>query len=105
MLLVVTSVPDQETGEKIACALVAEKLGGCFHILPPHVAVYEWGGEICRDTECNLLIKTTEDKYPELEVRLTALHPFDVPMIYAVKTDYVSSPYAAWLHKVLEGKK
>jgi periplasmic divalent cation tolerance protein len=97
MLLVVTSVPGRGAGEKMAETLVAEKLAACVHILPPHLAIYEWEGKLCREEECNLLIKTADENYTALESRLAEIHPYDVPMIYALKADNVLPAYAAWV--------
>lgn len=44
-----------------------------------------------------LLIKTVGARYPELEMRLKSLHPYEVPEIIALPIAAGSADYLAWL--------
>ena len=52
-------------GERIARHLVGEHLAACVNLLAPCDSVYRWRGEIQRDQEHPLLIKTAQDRYAE----------------------------------------
>ena len=47
-------------------------------------SIYRWKGEIHRDSECLLLIKTTRDRFDALRERIVALHPYELPDVIAV---------------------
>ena len=83
-LLVVTNLQDRESAEKLATLLVEQRLAACVNILAPCGSVYRWQGEIRLDEEHPLLIKTTEDRYAELEAVIRATHPYELPEIIAV---------------------
>ena len=82
MKLVLTTAPPAEA-EKIARALVEERLCACAQVLPPMRSVYWWKGKVQDAQERLILLKTDEVHLERLEARLTKLHPYDVPEIVA----------------------
>jgi periplasmic divalent cation tolerance protein len=101
MLIVFNTVPSREEGETLARVMVEAKLTACVQILPKVTSVYVWEGEVQTESEHLLLIKTTEEKYPELEKLITDNHSYDIPEIVAVKAENASLPYEEWLDRVL----
>ena len=96
-LIVITSLPDRESAEKLASLLVERRLAACVNLLPPCDSVYRWRGEIQRDEEHPLLIKTTEDRYAELEMSIRANHPYELPEIVAVPIVQGLPAYLQWV--------
>jgi periplasmic divalent cation tolerance protein len=96
-LIVFVTVPSRAEGERLADALVGEQLAACVNIVGPIRSIYRWQGEICRDDEHLLLIKTTRPRYAALEARVQALHPYEVPEIIAVPIEAGSAAYLAWI--------
>jgi periplasmic divalent cation tolerance protein len=43
------------------------------------------------------LIKTTRQRYPELEQTIRALHPYEVPEIIALAVERGFAPYLRWV--------
>lgn len=97
MLIVFTTVPNNGEGESLAGGIVERRLGACVQILPRMRSVYFWKGEVVSEAEHLLLIKTSEEKYEELERFLLANHSYEVPEIVAVRAEKVSEGYAKWL--------
>jgi periplasmic divalent cation tolerance protein len=95
--LLLSTVPDPETGARIAAALVEERLAACVNILPGVTSIYQWQGEIHRDAECLLLIKTRNSLYSQLESRLLALHPYELPELVAVPLEGGLAGYLQWI--------
>ncbi|MEO9384961.1 divalent-cation tolerance protein CutA [Chromobacterium phragmitis] len=95
--MIVCNAPDAEAAERIATTLVAEQLAACVNILAPCRSVYRWQGEVERAEEIPLLIKTRADAYPQLEARLAALHPYDVPEIVALPVARGLPSYLTWV--------
>lgn len=96
-LLIFSSCPDQQTADRIAQVLVAEKLAACVNIFPGVTSVYEWKGRIERDQECSLLIKSRRACYERLQSRLIELHPYELPELIAVPVTEGSSGYLKWV--------
>ena len=102
-LLVFTSLPDRESAEKLALFLVGERLAACVNILAPCASVYRWNGATQQDEEHPLLIKTAEDRYPELEAAIRANHPYELPEIVAVPLAYGLPTYLHWVESETRG--
>lgn len=97
--LLFCTLPNPEIAKDIATTLVAEKLAACVNILPAIQSVYEWKGQIETDAESLLLIKTTAGTYPELESRLLAIHPYELPELIMVPISGGSDDYLKWLSR------
>lgn len=101
-LLVLTNCPDQATADRIALALVENGLAACVNRLTPAESIYRWQGAVERATECPLLIKTTRERYGELEQAIRALHPYEVPEIIAVPIVAGLAAYLRWVGEVTQ---
>ena len=95
--MVFCSVPDLETGRKLADILLREKAAACVSILPGVESQYVWQGKREKSAELLLLIKTLSVNYDRIEKILLAEHPYDCPEIVAVGMERVESGYHAWL--------
>ncbi|RDI96436.1 divalent-cation tolerance protein CutA [Meiothermus sp. QL-1] len=96
-LVVLCTVPNAEIGLSIARTLVHEGLAACVNLLPGLTSVYRWEGRVEENPEHLLLIKTRQERYAELERRLQALHPYQVPEILALEVKAGLPAYLAWL--------
>ena len=96
-LLVLTNLPDRAAAERLAEALVAQRLAACISILSPCRSVYRWQGTVQREEEHPLLIKTTASRYGELERAIRDQHPYELPEIIAVPLAGGLPAYLAWV--------
>ena len=101
-LLVITTMPDQEGAETLAETLVNHRLAACVNIGAPMTSIYEWDGELQRGTERMLTIKTTNERYPELEQAIADQHPYELPEIIAVPITAGLPAYLTWIHKCIK---
>lgn len=101
MSLVVLVTLPPERAHDLARTLVGEHLAGCVNILPGVQSVYRWQGDVAEDPESLLLIKTSGEKYPELEARIKSLHPYEVPEIIALQYDRALPEFQSWLREAL----
>ena len=100
--IVLCTVPDQETGGRIANALVTEQLAACVNIIPGITSVYRWKGAVEQDQEALLLIKTGQDRWLPLQERIRALHPYELPEIIAVPIHTGQTDYIEWITSCLK---
>jgi periplasmic divalent cation tolerance protein len=95
-LLVLTNLPDRAAAERIADLVVEKRFAACVNILACR-SVYRWNGAVQRDEEHPLLIKTTADRYAELEAAIREAHPYELPEIIAVPIERGLTAYLDWV--------
>jgi periplasmic divalent cation tolerance protein len=98
-IVVFMTAANGEEASRLAEMLVGAHLAACVQILTEIESVYRWQGKIERSSEVLLLVKTTRDKFDELEREVRALHSYDTPEIVAVPIVAGSAPYLEWLVK------
>ena len=97
ILLVLTNLPDRAAAERLADALVEKRLAACVNILAPCRSVYRWENKLQHEDEYPVLIKTTAQRYRELEATIRAEHPYELPEIIAVPIVSGLPAYLAWV--------
>ena len=95
LILVLTTMPDDDRADAIARTLVDERLAACVNVHGPMRSTYRWKGTIEVDAERQLIIKTTRERVPELQSRLHELHPYELPEILVLDTE-ASDKYGEW---------
>src|SRR4029078_11653124 len=96
-LIVFTTCGGREDAEKIAQAVVMERLAACVNVLPGVRSCYEWEGKMEWSEELLLLMKTTSERYEKLEARVRELHAYEVPEIVAVPVAAGLEKYLGWV--------
>jgi periplasmic divalent cation tolerance protein len=97
VLLAISTFPDVETANRIAGALVAEKLAACANLLPAVHSIYHWKEKIETAGETMVFFKTTTDRLTEFSEKLRSLHPYEVPELICIKVDSGSPDYLRWV--------
>jgi periplasmic divalent cation tolerance protein len=98
-VMILTTFPADKDPGLLAKALVEERLAACVNILPPMRSIYRWKGVTEQAEEHQLVIKTTSDRVQELETRLRAMHPYDVPEFLVLPVLDGGRDYLAWLRE------
>ncbi|MBD3620350.1 MAG: divalent-cation tolerance protein CutA [Chromatiales bacterium] len=96
-LLVLCTHPDADDAEALARTLVGERLAACVNVLPLMTSIYPWRGEIQREQEHQLVIKTRAGAFDALAARICELHPYDVPEVIAVPVTHGLAAYLNWI--------
>jgi len=99
---VVTTTASREDAERIAEALVAERLAACVQVLGPIASTYRWQGAIETAQEWLCLVKSRGELYGKIEEAIRRLHPYEVPEILALPVVAGSPAYLAWLNGELK---
>jgi periplasmic divalent cation tolerance protein len=103
-IVVYVTVGSAEEGERLANALVEERLAACVNRVGGIHSVYRWEGKIERADEELLIIKSRRDLFDRLKQRVAELHSYSVPEIVALPIVAGNESYLSWLHEEL-GKK
>ena len=96
---VITTTEHKDDAERIARALVEQRLAACVQVLGPITSTYRWKGQIETAQEWQCWIKSRRDLYDQLEQAIRRLHPYEVPEILAVPVLAGSAPYLAWMEE------
>lgn len=97
-VVVLITVPSRDVGEAIAAALLEQRLAACVNFVSPIQSWYIWQGELCRDDEILLVVKTRADLFRgRLIPAVRALHPYEVPEIIALPIVMGHDDYLAWI--------
>ena len=96
-LIVFVTTSNNDEAARIAEALVSERLAACVNIVPTIESIYRWEGKVTRDREALMIIKTTDERYPEVERRVKELHSYGTPEVVAISIERGSEDYLDWL--------
>jgi periplasmic divalent cation tolerance protein len=100
-IIVLITCPNQEVSDQIANALLEQKLAACVNMMTPVTSLYTWEGEIARDKEMLLIVKSRADLFErDLIPAVKAVHPYDVPEIIALPIIMGSQDYLDWIKYV-----
>jgi len=100
VVLVFSTAPaaaGDDSAERIARTLIDEQRAACVIVHAPMVSIYRWKGAVERDSERQLVIKTTRAALPALEKRLRELHPYELPELIVVSAAGGSEKYLEWV--------
>lgn len=96
-VIILTTVPSVELGEQIGRALVEGGLAACVNVLPPMVSIYRWKGDIQRDTEYQLVIKTVRSRVDDVRDCVGEWHPYDLPELLVLPVEGGDPAFLAWV--------
>lgn len=96
-VLVWTTLGADADTTAFAETLVGERLAACVTVQAPMESVYRWKGNIERDRERQVLIKTTADRLPALAARVREIHPYELPEFLVTPVVEGSDAYLAWV--------
>ena len=95
--ITLTTCPDQGTADTLAKMLVEQRLAACVNQIGGIRSTYAWQGEIHHDEEVLMIIKSTTERYAELEAAIHAHHPYELPEIITLKVTNGLAGYLAWV--------
>jgi len=102
-IIVFVTCESRQQAEKIAQAVVTEKLAACVNVLPGIRSCYIWARKLTWAEEVLLLIKTTRGRFGQLQDRVRELHSYEVPEIVGVPIDEAIRSYLDWIDTSVGG--
>ena len=95
--VVLVTAPDPECGERLARALVEERLAACVNLVPGIRSFYRWEGRVQDDPEVLLVVKTQAGRAEALAARVQELHPYELPEVLELPVVGGSAAYLDWV--------
>lgn len=96
-LTVLTTTDSAAKAQELANGAVEARLAACAQISAPITSVYRWKNAVETAEEWQILFKTTQARYAELETYLVAAHDYETPEIIATPVVDGSAVYLAWI--------
>ncbi len=84
-------------GEEIAEFIVSRRLAACVNVVGGIKSFYWWQGEMQRDEEDLLIVKTTREALARLVSEVKKVHPYTVPEIIALDVVEGNPDYLKWV--------
>lgn len=100
VVFVYTTFPSKDSAESISTQLLKGKYIACYNIFTI-TSGYWWQGTTQNENEFVSVMKTVEEKIPNLELKYLELHPYDIPcfVYWSIKA---SKSYEAWIRQSLQ---
>lgn len=97
VIAVLTNLPDSASAFNLAREIVHLRLAACANVLAPVTSFYRWEGRDEEATEYPVLIKSSDERYAELEAAIRARHPYSLPEIIAWPIARGLPQYLEWV--------
>lgn len=104
-LVVLTTCGSAEDADRLARLLVERRLAACVNAIDGVASTYRWRGEVQRDRETLLIVKTTKEQFEALEAALRAESTYELPEVIALPVDAGSAAYLGWLGESVGARK
>ena len=98
VVIVLTTLPARDA-ERVARALVEERLAACVNLLPPMSSIYRWRGETMTESEQQLVAKTVRGRVEQIRERLAGIHPYELPEFLVLDVAEGGDAYLAWVRE------
>ena len=100
--LIYVTTSNEEEALKIAGSLIEDQLVACANIIPGITSVFRWEGEIQKEREVSLILKTTEAHIPAVSDRVKLLHSYDCPCVVSWPLGGGNSAFLQWIESEVE---
>jgi periplasmic divalent cation tolerance protein len=96
-IVVLVTVPDERTGERITHELLSRRLAACVKQLGPVRARFRWKGKLDEASEFVLLATTRAALVARATAAIVKLHPYEVPEVVALPIAAGAPSYLRWI--------
>jgi periplasmic divalent cation tolerance protein len=86
-----------EEAQRIARAVVDERLAACANVLGAVASRYWWKGQVEEASEVLLILKTRRELVEAVAARVRALHSYTVPEVIAIPIVGGNPDYLDWI--------
>ncbi|HVG01755.1 MAG TPA: divalent-cation tolerance protein CutA [Nitrospira sp.] len=97
VVFVTTSSADE--AERLGNSVVSSGLGACANIVKDVQSIFRWDNKLNTENECLMIIKTTMDRFSDLEAAIKTHHSYSVPEIIAFPIVRGSESYLKWIRE------
>lgn len=96
-IVVFVTASSAEEAERLGKMVVSSGLVACSNVVRDIQSIFRWNATVNVEKECLIVMKTTLDRFSELETAIRAHHSYSVPEIIAIPVIAGSAAYLAWI--------
>lgn len=96
-IVVFVTTSSNEEAEKLGRLIVESRLAACANVLSGIRSIFRWDNKVSVENECLMIMKTTLQRYSELEAVIREHHSYQVPEIIALPIVAGSVSYLDWI--------
>lgn len=97
------TAPDREVADRLAAEILEVGCAACVNVVAGVSSIYRWEGEIQRDEELLLVVKTDRRRVRAAIGVIERVHPYDCPEAIALPVTEGSAAYLAWIRDEVGG--
>lgn len=95
-LLVLVTAPSSEEGTRLAQVLLEARIASCVNLLPGIRSFYWWEGKREEADEVLLVVKSSRERWEELQTLIRRHHSYECPEIVALSPERIEERYLSW---------
>lgn len=96
-ILIYVMTGNKSEAEKIAAHLLERNLVACANLYDGVSSMYCWQGKVEKGQECAMIVKTTAERFEDVEAEIVKLHSYECPCIVSWTLEKGHSPYLEWI--------
>ena len=96
-IIVFVTFPNKEEAKSLVEKLLTARLIACANISSQMESFFLWNGQITKENEVMVMMKTRKNAFNELSDWIKTHHSYDVPEIIAVPILMGSKEYFNWI--------
>ncbi len=105
-IVIFITASSKSEAEKIAEALVKERLSACCNIIDSVSSFFWWEEKVNKESEVLIIVKSSSELFDEIMKKVKELHSYKVPEIIALPIISGSEDYLNWIEKEIKsGRK
>ena len=101
-IVVLSTCANLSDAERLARALVSERLAACVNVIPQIRSYYLWKGKLESAAEFLLIIKSSRELFDALRLEVEKLHPYEVQSWWRCPLSRAEN-YMIWLARISRG--
>ncbi len=94
--VILTTAGSEDEANRLAEMLVSRQLAACVQIASI-ASCYKWKGQVTREPEQLLLIKTAAHLYSQVEAAIVENHSYEVPEVIQLPVEQGLDRYLSWI--------
>jgi periplasmic divalent cation tolerance protein len=96
-IVVLVTTSSAEEAQTIGKMVVSSGLAACANVAEGIQSIFRWNDNMNEENECLIILKSTLDRFLELETAIRKNHSYSVPEIIALPIIAGSAPYLEWI--------
>ena len=99
--LIYVTVKNEKEGQYIAKLAIENNIAACGNLLPKMKSIYKWKNKLEIENESVLILKTTNQKYKDLEGLILKNHSYETPCVIKLPIQDGNKNFLHWINQTV----